>query len=116
MSRLDARWPLATAPWRPGTGGYGIHACRRVCIYDVAIAASVAPSGSDDAMGAAAMAVSAISSQPADEAAAIRAVLAEHGLGLPLVAAVVRLALEHERERLTRGLLPRGPRARRSAA
>lgn len=120
MSRLDARWPLATAPWGPGTGGYAVHACRRVAIYDAAISAALAPSRSREGACAAALALTAIGSQPESERVAIRAVLDAHGLAAPLVGVSVAAAIAHAHEAAAHEAACRDPscprRARRARA
>lgn len=120
MSRLDARWPLATAPWCPGTGGYAVHACRRVAIYDAAITAAEAQTRTTDAARSAALVLAAIDSQPAEERRAIRAVLDEVGLVAPLVGVSVAAAIAHAHEAAAHDAACRDPscprRTRRARA
>ena len=120
MSRLDARWPLATAPWCPGTGGYGVHACRRVAIYDAAISAALAPSRSREGACAAALALTAIASQPESERVAIRAVLNGVRVAVHLGALAVGAALAHAHEALAHDAVCHDPsclrRTRRARA
>lgn len=120
MSRLDARWPLATAPWCPGTGGYAVHACRRVAIYDAAVTACECIARTTDAARAAGFVLRAIDSQPESERVAIRAVLDAHGLAAPLVGVSVAAAIAHRHEALSHDAACRDPscprRARRARA
>lgn len=120
MSRLDARWPLATASWCPGCGGYAVHACRRVAIYDAAISAAEALPRTTDAARSAGFVLRAIDSQPESERVAIRTVLDAHGLAAPLVGVSVAAALAHAHERLAHEAACHDPhcprRARRARA
>ena len=120
MSRLDARWPLATTPWCPGAGGYAVHACRRVAIYDAAISAAEAQTRTTDAARSAGAVLRAIDSQPASERVAIRAVLDAHGLAAPLVGISVAAAIAHAHEAAAHEAVCHDPscprRARRARA
>lgn len=115
MSRLDARWPLDAAPWCPGTGGYGAHACRRVAIYDAAVTACECITRTTDAARAAGFVLRAIDSQPESERVAIRAVLDAHGLAAPLVGISVAAAIAHQHEALAHDAACRCPRRARRA-
>ena len=113
MSRLDARWPLATAPWAPGCGGYAVHACRRVAVYDAAISAAKAQTRTTDAARAVGFVLRAIELQPESECVAIRAVLDAHGLAAPLVGISVAAVIAHAHERLAHEAACHDPRCRR---
>ena len=100
MSRLDARWPLATAPWAPGCGGYAVHACRRVAIYDDAIGVSLAAAHTLGGAPHARRLLGAMDAMPESERVAIRAVLDALGLAAPVVGVCVGAILDARHEQL----------------
>lgn len=110
MSALDTRWPLALAPWCPGTGSYAVHACRRVAIYDAAISACEAQARTTDAARSAGFVLRALDGQPPEERQAIRAVLDAVGLAAPLAGITIAAAIAHRHMALS-GAASRASRA-----